>query len=484
MRKNIFIYVCNENKLKEYINDIKKYCIDNCYSFDEKNIFIADKEKLKSNLCPGDILILGELCMLGKDINEISYELYLLKNNNINLVIMKISKLLNRYLNNKKELIFDKIDLFVKLAYLELQNKVIKNKKRGRPKIDLPLDFKKIYNKWKKGEITAVKAMTLLSLSKTTFYKFVKEYESNIKNDSDIHNELIRGIKNTNKNDIINKNKFSHPNNAIIKNFDVYLRDKLGHKLINELVLKIGTKITVLCINLKDQLILIEYLFNNEVKRGFIKNDFRTIEYINEGNYINDCKYTPVYENELNEDIIYGKLFPYEKATILYKKNSKFCIVYNTKEGKNSKTGFINPMCDKKKFTYPNNAVIENFNVHLRNEKGRKMSIEAILKVGTKITILHINFKNQLVSIEYLFNGVVRQGYIKNSNRTIKYINEYNYKNKNMVTNVYEIGLNENKKVGKLFPNEKVTILYKNDFGTYIIYDTKKGKNSKTGYIL
>ena len=484
MKKNIFIYACSENTLKEYIKDIRKYCLDNYYSFDEKNIFIADKEKLKSNLCPGDVLILGELRMLGKDINQINYELYLLKNNNICLVIMKISKLLNRYLNNKKELNFDKIDLFSKLLYLEFQNNMTKNKKRGRPKISLPSNFDKIYTKWNNNEITAVKAMALLNLSKTTFYKFVKEYENNIKNDSDISHKLIENIKNIEKDTTTNKKKFSYPNNAIIKNFNVHLRNENGRKIFTEVYLRKGSKITVLHINFKTQLALIEYLFNNEVQRGFIENDFRTIQYINEGNYINDYEYVPVYENDFHKNTIYGKLFPYEKATILYEKNSKLCIVYNTEKGKNSKTGFVNKIYNKKRFSYPNNAIIKNFNVYLRNKNGKKMFAEAHLRKGSKITVLHINFKTQLALIEYLFNGVVRQAYIKNSNRTIHYINEYNYKNINRIVDVYTVELNTNKKIGILFPNEKATILYKNNLGTYIVYDTKKGKNSKSGYIL
>lgn len=54
-----------------------------------------------------------------------------------------------------------------------LQNGV----KFGRPKIETSEEFK-VYELWKSGEITAVKAMTNLDLNKTTFYRLVKEYES------------------------------------------------------------------------------------------------------------------------------------------------------------------------------------------------------------------------------------------------------------------------------------------------------------------
>ena len=40
--------------------------------------------------------------------------------------------------------------------------------------------FKNIYVKWKNGEITATKAMKFLELKRNTFYRRVKEYETNV----------------------------------------------------------------------------------------------------------------------------------------------------------------------------------------------------------------------------------------------------------------------------------------------------------------
>ncbi|MBU3176674.1 recombinase family protein [Clostridium estertheticum] len=49
----------------------------------------------------------------------------------------------------------------------------------GRPKVDYPKEWTNIYKEWKADEITAVKAMEQLGLKKNTFYKLVKQYESN-----------------------------------------------------------------------------------------------------------------------------------------------------------------------------------------------------------------------------------------------------------------------------------------------------------------
>jgi DNA invertase Pin-like site-specific DNA recombinase len=50
--------------------------------------------------------------------------------------------------------------------------------KFGRPKAHITEEFKQAYHQWKSGEMTAVKAMQVVGLKKTTFYKLVTEYES------------------------------------------------------------------------------------------------------------------------------------------------------------------------------------------------------------------------------------------------------------------------------------------------------------------
>ena len=55
-----------------------------------------------------------------------------------------------------------------------------KNKgiKFGRPKLEVNSDnFKDIYKQWKDGKVKGVEAMKMLSMTKATFYRRVKEYE-------------------------------------------------------------------------------------------------------------------------------------------------------------------------------------------------------------------------------------------------------------------------------------------------------------------
>lgn len=62
---------------------------------------------------------------------------------------------------------------------LELAKK--KGKKLGRPRIEMPSNFEDVYNRWKKGQLTAKRSMEILELKKTVFYEMVKSYEKSIK---------------------------------------------------------------------------------------------------------------------------------------------------------------------------------------------------------------------------------------------------------------------------------------------------------------
>ncbi|MEJ9233283.1 hypothetical protein LAV79_28715 [Peribacillus butanolivorans] len=42
-------------------------------------------------------------------------------------------------------------------------------------------EFEQVYDQWKSGEITAVKAIQEIGVKKTTFYKLVRKYEGSSK---------------------------------------------------------------------------------------------------------------------------------------------------------------------------------------------------------------------------------------------------------------------------------------------------------------
>jgi DNA invertase Pin-like site-specific DNA recombinase len=50
----------------------------------------------------------------------------------------------------------------------------------GRPVLELPKEWTKLYKEWKAKEITAVAFMEAIEMKKATFYKKVKEYEATL----------------------------------------------------------------------------------------------------------------------------------------------------------------------------------------------------------------------------------------------------------------------------------------------------------------
>lgn len=51
----------------------------------------------------------------------------------------------------------------------------------GRPKVELPKEFKKYYDKWEQNEISATEFSKLLSVGRTTLYRYISNYESEAK---------------------------------------------------------------------------------------------------------------------------------------------------------------------------------------------------------------------------------------------------------------------------------------------------------------
>lgn len=48
----------------------------------------------------------------------------------------------------------------------------------GRPPAKLPENFPKYYEKWKAGDITAIEFSKLVEVSRTTLYRYIKQYEA------------------------------------------------------------------------------------------------------------------------------------------------------------------------------------------------------------------------------------------------------------------------------------------------------------------
>ena len=187
-----------EQNLDRQIQALKKYV-------DEEHI-LTDKESGKNlnrpayqalkgalGLRSGDTLVITSLDRLSRNKADIKQELQWFKEQNIRLKILDLPTSMVE-VNEGQEWILEMIQniLIEVLASIAEQERItIKNRQRegidaakkkgkvfGRPKISRPDEFDEIYRLWKKGEITAVAAMKKLDLSSSTFYRMVKQHES------------------------------------------------------------------------------------------------------------------------------------------------------------------------------------------------------------------------------------------------------------------------------------------------------------------
>ena len=187
-----------KQKTDRQVDTLEKYNLDKIYTdvvtgsnFDRPNYKKLTEEILRE----GDELFIKEVDRLGRNKRENLEELRKLKERGIIIRILEIpttlmiandetdqNKLMIEMMNNML------IEMYATFAELELQKirtrtrealaaKKKKGEPLGRPKIQMPKNFKKVYKQYKNRDITAVQAMKLLDLKKTTFYKLVREFE-------------------------------------------------------------------------------------------------------------------------------------------------------------------------------------------------------------------------------------------------------------------------------------------------------------------
>jgi len=146
---------------------------------------------MKIALRQGDTLIIKELDRLGRNMEQIKDEWHELQKNGVDIIVID-----NEFLNTA-----DKTDLerslisnivFELLSYIAQKEReklrtrqaegIAIAKEKGKYKGRKPIqcsNFEEVYRSWKNNEITAVKAFSLLNLSKSTFYRKVIEFEKN-----------------------------------------------------------------------------------------------------------------------------------------------------------------------------------------------------------------------------------------------------------------------------------------------------------------
>jgi DNA invertase Pin-like site-specific DNA recombinase len=171
---------------------------------DERDIFLdkqsgkdfnrAQYQILKRVIRKGDILYIHSLDRFGRNKEEILQEWNdITKNIQADIVVLDMPLLdTTQYKDSLGTFIADLVLQILSWMAQEERERIRKRQREGidnalksgkafgRPKIQITEEFKEVYIRWKAGELTAVKAMDELDLKKTTFYKLIKEYESDL----------------------------------------------------------------------------------------------------------------------------------------------------------------------------------------------------------------------------------------------------------------------------------------------------------------
>lgn len=166
---------------------LKEFQIDR--SFSEKasgrNTDRSEFKKMMEYVREGDTLYIESISRLARSTKNLLNIVEQLQNKKVELVSLKEN--MNTSTHQDKFI----LTIFVALAELERENTLqrqregieaakIKGKCFGRPKIEVPKEFARIYKQREIGNIKAVQAFKSLNIKKTTFYKIVKQYEETL----------------------------------------------------------------------------------------------------------------------------------------------------------------------------------------------------------------------------------------------------------------------------------------------------------------
>lgn len=147
----------------------------------------------KKCLETGDTLVIDDLDRLGRN-DDLRKEWQYFMENEINVRVLNMPSLNLNYDDESIKPLAKMIrNIVFEVFCWEAQNKratilrtqadgirlaLEQGRPYGRPKVEIPANFKEIFTQWKQGLITGTKAIELTGLKRNKFYDFAKLYES------------------------------------------------------------------------------------------------------------------------------------------------------------------------------------------------------------------------------------------------------------------------------------------------------------------
>lgn len=186
-----------EQNLSRQLVELEKYVPKENIIIDKssgKNLEREGYQALKSvlGLRKGDTLIITSLDRLSRNKEDIKTELQWFQEKGIRLKILDLPTSMVEVPDGQTWILemIQNILIEVLSSIAEQERLIIRKRQRegieaakkqgkhlGRPNIVRPNNFEEVYERWKRGEYTAKKAMELLGIKKNTFYRMIKAYE-------------------------------------------------------------------------------------------------------------------------------------------------------------------------------------------------------------------------------------------------------------------------------------------------------------------
>lgn len=188
-----------EQNLDRQFEALKGYVTDERYIYSDKasgkDMEREGFQNMLKAMRKGDTLFIKSIDRLGRNKQQIKDYLQQFKNEGIRVKIIDLPTTMQD-VPEGQEWVIDMINNIIIEVYTsmaEQERETIKQRQAegiavaktkgkhlGRPVMELPKEWAKLYKQWKAGEITAVAFMDAIDMKKATFYKKVKEYEATI----------------------------------------------------------------------------------------------------------------------------------------------------------------------------------------------------------------------------------------------------------------------------------------------------------------
>lgn len=184
-----------EQNLDRQIKSLKNYGCERIYcdKLTGKNFNRPEYTKLKDTIRSGDTLVVHEFDRLGRNKRLTLKEIQHFKENNVRLVALNLP---TTQLNTNDNLMLETINnIIIELYTMMAQDEVEKREKRqkegiklalekgvkfGRKKTEYPKEWSSVIKLVENRTINNIKAMEILGLKKTTYYKLLKEYKNSL----------------------------------------------------------------------------------------------------------------------------------------------------------------------------------------------------------------------------------------------------------------------------------------------------------------